>query len=160
MKKIIVISDTHGCIKAIEKLKPLLAENDYLIHLGDGSRDLFDLWNEFPDKIHQCRGNCDLHAFAPFDGELEVEQSRIFYCHGDAYGVKAGRAFIAAEAKKRGCNIALYGHTHTARIEEIDGVLVINPGALNRPHNEGGSYCYLVINKDKATPIIVGESVF
>ena len=39
MKKIIVISDTHGSTKGIEKLMPLIAENDYVIHLGDGVGD-------------------------------------------------------------------------------------------------------------------------
>ena len=160
MKKIIIISDTHGNTKGIEKLMPLIAENDYLIHLGDGSADLRQVWKEYPDKIYQCRGNCDYVSPTPDDGVLEVEYLKIFYCHGDGYGVKGGLSHLVNEAKKRGCDIALYGHTHMAQIAEIDGVTLINPGSLKRPVGEGGSYCYLVINKDKATPVIVGESVF
>ena len=160
MKKIIVISDTHGSTKSIEKLMPLIAENDYLIHLGDGAADLRQVWKEYPDKIYQCHGNCDYASPTPDEGILEIEYLKIFYCHGDRYGVKSGISHLAYEAKKRGCDIALYGHTHTAQITEIDGVTLINPGSLKRSVGEGGSYCYLVINKDKATPVIVGESIF
>ena len=160
MKKVIVISDTHGSVKSVEKLMPLIAENDYVIHLGDGAADLRQVWEEYPDKIYQCRGNCDYASPTPDEGEIEVEYVKIFYCHGDRYGVKGGLTNLAYEAKKRGCDIALYGHTHTALITEIDGVTLINPGSLKRPVGEGGSYCYLVVNKDKATPVIVGESVF
>ncbi len=160
MKKIIVVSDTHGNVKAIEKLMPLIAENDYVIHLGDGCADMKQVWQAYPDKVYHCRGNCDGLTPTPSDGEIEIEYLKIFYCHGDRYGVKSDLANLATEAKKRGCTIALYGHTHTADIQVIDGVTLINPGALRKSVGEGGSYCYLVINKDKATPVIVGESVF
>ncbi len=160
MTKIIITSDTHGSVAAIEKLMPLIAENDYFLHLGDGCMDVRQVWKEYPDKIYQCRGNCDGLSPTPDEGELEIEYVKIFYCHGDKYGVKTSLVPLASEAKKRGCEIALYGHTHTAAITEIDGVTLINPGSLRRPVGEGGSYCYLVINKDKITPVIVGESVF
>ena len=159
MKKIIIISDSHGNVQAIEKLMPLIAENDYLIHLGDGSADLRQVWKEYPDKIYQCRGNCDGLSPTPSEGILDVEQISIFYCHGDAYGVKSGLGALAKEAKKRNCEIALYGHTHKAQITEIDGVTLINPGYMKRKVGEGGSYCYLVVNKDKFTPVIVGEQL-
>ena len=160
MKKIIITSDTHGSVAAIEKLMPLIAENDYFLHLGDGCMDVRQVWKDYPDKIYQCRGNCDGFSPTPDEGELEIEYVKIFYCHGDKYGVKTSLVPLAREAQKRGCTVALYGHTHRADITEIDGVTLINPGALRRPVGEGGSYCYLVINKDKITPVIVGESVF
>ena len=89
-----------------------------------------------------------------------MEGIKIFYCHGHRYGVKDGREKLAAEAKRRGCGLALYGHTHIAMIDEIDGVMLVNPGSLRYPVGKGGSYCYLVINKDKITPVIVGDRYF
>jgi len=89
-----------------------------------------------------------------------VESLKLFYCHGHKYGVKSCLDSLAREAKRRDADIALYGHTHNALISEIDGVTLINPGSLRRAVGEGGSYCYLVINGEKATPVIVGESVF
>ena len=159
MKKLLVISDTHGSRKGIEKLKPLIAENDYIVHLGDGAGDMREIMGNYPDKVYVCAGNCDFFSLFPDEGILEVEYLKIFYCHGHKYGVKRGLASLASEAKKRGCDIALYGHTHDPLIAQIDGVTLINPGSARYAAGEGGSYCYLVINKDKATPVIVGESV-
>ena len=160
MKKIIIISDTHSSLRGLDKLRPLIEENDYVIHLGDGASEGKKLIGEYGDKAYACEGNCDMFSALPAEGELEIEKLKIFYCHGHKYGVKSGLARLAFEAKQRDCEIALYGHTHTARIDEIDGVMLINPGSLRMPVGEGGSYCYLVINGDKATPVLVGESVF
>jgi len=160
MKKIIVISDTHGNSNGVQSLRPLVAENDYLIHLGDGSGDIRAFWQEFPDKIYQCRGNCDFFSPLPDEDVIEIENIRIFYCHGHKYGVKSGLSALLAETKKRNCDIALYGHTHVPKITEMDGVTLINPGSLRRPVGEGGGYCYLVIHKENVTPVLVGESVF
>ncbi len=160
MKKIIVVSDTHGSMRGLGKLASLIGENDYCIHLGDGATDMRRFSLEYPDKVYVCNGNCDVFTPYPEEGELEVEYVKIFYCHGHKYRVKSELQTLAQEAKKRGCEIALYGHTHQALITEIDGVTLINPGSLRMPAGEGGSYCYLVVHKDKFTPVIVGETVF
>ena len=160
MKKLIVISDTHGNNKGVEKLSSLFTENDYIIHLGDGGGDMRETARLYPEKVYQCGGNCDFFAPYPDEGVLDVEWLKIFYCHGHKYRVKSEFETLAAEAKKRGCDIALYGHTHRADIRVVNGVTLINPGSMKRNVGEGGSYCYLVIHKDKATPVIVGESVF
>ena len=160
MKKLVIISDSHGNIKAVDSMRSLFAENDYIIHLGDGAADIRPIASESPEKTYFCAGNCDFFASYPTEGEIFVEKLKIFYCHGHKYGVKSGLTALAREAKRRGADIALYGHTHNALITEEEGVTLINPGSLRRAVGEGGSYCYLVINGDKATPVIVGESVY
>lgn len=160
MKKLIVVSDTHGNVKGVESLRSLIAENDYIVHLGDGAGDMRGTMRDYPDKVWLCGGNCDFFSSYPSEGIMEVESVRIFYCHGHKYRVKSGLDVLAAEAKKRGCDIALYGHTHTPLITEIGGVTLINPGALRGEVGKGGSYCYLVVHGSKFTPVLVGESVF
>ena len=160
MKTLIVISDSHGNLKAVEKLRPLVAENDAVVHLGDGAGDMRGIMREFPEKTYLCGGNCDFFSPYPEEGIIELESVRIFYCHGHKFHVKSFFDRLAEEAKRRGCDIALYGHTHKPLISEIDGVTLINPGSLRYPVGEGGSYCYLVVNGGKFTPVIVGESVY
>lgn len=160
MKKLIIISDSHGNPKGVADLLPLIAENDYLIHLGDGAADVREARGLYPEKVYACSGNCDFFSPIPEDGEIEVEGVRIYFCHGHRYGVKSGLSALAQEAKKRGCDVALYGHTHQAKITELDGVTLINPGSLRYSVGKGGSYCYLVVNKEKATPVLVGEQYF
>ena len=47
-----------------------------------------------------------------------------------------------------------YGHTHIAEYHEEEGVLVINPGCMQR-FSPSISYCYLVLAGKKAVPTIV-----
>lgn len=157
MKKLIIMSDTHGNRNVAEQMLSRIAENDYVIHLGDGATDMRQVRALFPEKVYACAGNCDMFTPLPDEGELEVEYVKMFFCHGHKYGVKYDLQTLAAEAKRRDCQIALYGHTHIAQITEIDGVTLINPGSMRLEPGKGGSYCYLVINKDQFTPVIVGE---
>lgn len=160
MKTLVVISDSHGNFANVEALLPRIEENDYLVHLGDGAGDLRSVWDVCPDKIYQCTGNCDRFAFAEEEGVLEIEGVRIFYCHGHRYGVKTDLTALAAAAKAHDCTVALYGHTHLAKISEEDGVTLVNPGTLRYPVGSGGSYAYLVVNGKMVTPVLVGSPLF
>ena len=132
MKKITVVSDTHGNMAAIQKLFPIFAESDMIIHLGDTSSDGQAIRREFPDKTYLLNG----------------KGVKIFACHGDRYGVKSGYDRIAYKAEQEGCKVALFGHTH-APIEKTTGeITLFNPGTLRRYATN--TYLYLVINGDKA----------
>ncbi len=159
MKTLVIVSDTHGNTSALRELSGIFAENDYILHLGDGANDMRFIRTEFSDKVYQCAGNCDFQSPFQDEGVLEVEGIRIFYCHGHNYGVKTGLLRLAREAKAHDCDIALYGHTHESLISKVEGVILINPGTMSRKLHAGGSYCYLVISKKTATPTIVGESL-
>ncbi len=152
MKTFIVISDSHGRRAALRKLYPLFAENDYIIHLGDGASDMSECRHAFPGKVFVAEGNCDFSS-GEEEFVLEEEGVRVFCCHGHRYGVKGELSRLAARAKELGCSVALYGHTHRADIREEGGVLCVNPGALGS-YSEP-SYCYLVLHKGRATPTVV-----
>ena len=53
MKKLIIISDSHGNMSGVTGLLPLLSENDYLIHLGDGAGDVRELRDAYPERVYQ-----------------------------------------------------------------------------------------------------------
>lgn len=148
MKKITVVSDTHGNMAAIQKLFPIFTESDMIIHLGDTSSDGQAIRREFPDKTYLLNGNCDFSKLGEDELVLKVEDVKIFACHGDRYGVKSGYDRIAYKAEQEGCKVALFGHTH-APIERTAGeITLFNPGTLRRYATN--TYLYLVINGDKA----------
>ena len=153
MKTFVVISDSHGRRKNVEKVAPLFAENDFVVHLGDGSTDLRDFLREHPEKAIILRGNCDF-SYGMEEYVIEEEGVRVLCCHGHKYGVKSGIARLAAHAKERDCTVALYGHTHQAEVREEGGVLLVNPGCMTR-FGVRQSYCYLVIHGKKAVATIV-----
>ena len=152
MKTFVVLSDSHGRRKVAEKLAPLFAENDYIVHLGDGAGDMREVSGRYPDKTYVMRGNCDFVSGLE-EAVIEAEGVSVMCCHGHRYGVKSGLSRLAARAKELGCSVALYGHTHRAYVEETDGVLCVNPGAAGSYSD--ASYCYLVLHRGKATPTIV-----
>ncbi len=152
MKTFVILSDSHGRRGNVKKIEHLFGENDFIVHLGDGSSDLKETFSNYPDKTFIMKGNCDF-CYGMEEYVIEAEGVRILCCHGHKYGVKRTLIKLAARARELGCDAALYGHTHTARIEEVEGVLTINPGALSS-YSEP-SYCYLVVNGSKLTPVIV-----
>jgi hypothetical protein len=152
MKTFVVLSDSHGRRGAIEKLRPLFAENDFIVHLGDGSGDVRGTSGEYPEKTYVLRGNCDF-AYGEEECVIEAEGVRLFCCHGHRYGVKSGLQRLVARAEALGCDAALYGHTHRAEIETVSGVFCINPGSAGS--YSAPSYCYLVVHDRKITPTIV-----
>lgn len=148
MTTIVVLSDSHGNRRSIEQLFPVMEESDIIIHLGDTSQDGSFIKAKFPDKTYLLNGNCDIMRAGENELTLEVEGLKLFACHGHLYSVKSTQQKLVNRAKELGCAVALYGHTHSAFEEEIDGVLTINPGTMSRYSNK--SYCYLVINGNKA----------
>ncbi|MDE7087541.1 MAG: metallophosphoesterase [Clostridia bacterium] len=148
MKTITVLSDTHGNIAAIEKLFPVLEESDYVIHLGDTSSDGQKIRSRLPEKTYLLNGNCDMFGLGEDELILQIEDVKIFACHGDKYGVKRGYDRIAYKAEQEGCNVALFGHTHAPIEKTVGEVTIYNPGTMSRYSTP--TYLYLVINGDKA----------
>ena len=60
---------------------------------------------------------------------------------------------VTERAKELDCTVALYGHTHRAFNETVDGVLCVNPGSAG--DYASPSYCYLALHNGKATAVIV-----
>lgn len=154
MKSVFVLSDTHGNRRAIDNLTPIMAESDYIIHLGDTSQDGNYIRTRFPDKTYVINGNCDLMKSGENEIVLTVENVNIFACHGHLFSVKSTLERLAARAAELDCKLALYGHTHRAAERDVNGVKTVNPGTLSR-YSEN-SYAYIVINGDK----IVVKTVF
>ena len=77
MKTIIVLSDTHGYKRGIEKLDKIFAESDLIIHLGDTSADGNYIAAKYPDKTYVINGNCDLQKLGSDEEIIQVEDVKI-----------------------------------------------------------------------------------
>ena len=147
MKKVIVISDSHGNMPKITALYPIFKECDYIIHLGDTSGDGARIKKEFGDKTILVNGNCDPVKLGEDEVILNIEGVKIFATHGHLYSAKTTLNRLYMRGNEENCKLVLYGHTHRAREDETLGITLINPGNLSRYSQN--SYCYLVINGDK-----------
>ena len=155
MKRIFVVSDTHGNARALEKVKNVMAESDYVIFLGDGASDVIKYRDMLKDKLYVVDGNCDGNFFGKKEGVLTVENHKIFYTHGDLYSVKRDLYRLNLKAKETGADVVLYGHTHIAKEESIDGTIFINPGNMSK-YSCDATYAYVCVTESKVITTIVG----
>ena len=81
--------------------------------------------------------------------EIELDGNKVLVTHGNYYGVSMDISGVAEEAKSRDCDAVFFGHTHKPVIEEIDGVLAINPGSLSYPRQHGRKPSYVILETDK-----------
>jgi len=130
--RILVISDTHGNHSTVLKTFETAGNVDTVIHLGDGEADGALLSTIATCPVIQIAGNCDLGSTAPRELICEWNNLRLLLCHGDRYGVKSGFSRLIEQGHKTGVNAVLYGHTHLARMEQHDGLWLINPGTMNQ----------------------------
>ncbi len=144
--KVLIVSDTHGghgnLDEAIEREEPF----DMLLHLGDveGGDDYINAIVECP--VYIVKGNNDFFTDLPAEQEVKVEGHRIFMTHGHRYYVSMGEEHIVREARLRQADVVLYGHTHRPSIREKDGILIMNPGSLRYPRQEGRRPSYIVMD--------------
>ncbi len=132
-----------------------------IIFLGDGARHIDTLEKYNPDAaIVAVRGNCDtfLDGVEETEMVLDICSHRLFICHGHTRFVKSGRGALLKAAKEKGCDIALYGHTHVAH-EEYDresGIYMLNPGSIGEARN--GRYTYGLLSLDTKNVLFsIGE---
>ena len=68
--------------------------------------------------------------------------------HGHYYYVSAGLEDIKKEARGRGMDIVMFGHTHRPLIEKDHGVVALNPGSTSYPRQDGHLPSYIVMEID------------
>lgn len=159
MKTILVLSDTHRNLDALNKINNLIMENDYVFHLGDYYGDFIDYAYILKDKVFQVHGNCD-YGTSEAETEIltEIEGVKIFATHGHNYGVKQGREKLLRRAKELGATLVFYGHTHIAEIYEKDGITLVNPGCLC-VYSPKKSFAFVVIDKGKVN-VFINDKTF
>ena len=153
--KILIASDTHrrdGNLQAvIEKEKPF----DMFLHLGDaeGSEDIINTWCKEQNElcqVHMVLGNNDFFSAVPRDKEVRIGKYKAFLTHGHFYSVSVGTSRLLDEAKDRKAQIAVYGQTHRPQLAKRDDVMILNPGSLSFPRQEGRRPSYMIMELDEA----------
>lgn len=149
MKKIIVLSDSHGNINnmiwAVKQVKP-----DMIIHLGDCWGDAQRLQQEFPNiPLEQVPGNCDYHL-EKCERILKIEGFDVLLCHGHTFNVKTGLLSLQLAAQERNVQVALFGHTHKVFYDKHNGVTYLNPGSIGAPgYMNPPSYGILMLDEER-----------
>lgn len=150
----IVFSDTHGnyplALEALHQSSPV----DLIFHLGDEADDARMIEHICMKKVQKVSGNCDAPGRYPREINMLIGTTRLLLTHGDRYGVKSGLAKLVERAVSEKVDVVLYGHTHQASIDTIDGILFVNPGALHMG-SPLKSYARLSLRQEKSEAQIV-----
>lgn len=143
--KILIVSDTHRREENLERV--LMAEKpiDLLIHLGDveGSEDYITAIAECPTEM--VSGNNDFFSHLPREKEIFIGELRVMLTHGHYYRVSLELGDLEEEARLRGVDVVMFGHTHRPVLMEKQGLTILNPGSLTYPRQEGRRASYIVM---------------
>ena len=148
-----IVADTH-CPEFVERLPDgvgaALAGVDLILHAGDVNEGstLEELGKIAP--VEAVRGDHDRAlADLPDHRELTIEGRRIVIVHGNrsrwieepqtllwtlSLGLFRPHADLPRSLRRRFplADVIVYGHTHHAEIQTVDGALVFNPGAVHQ----------------------------
>lgn len=144
--KVLIVSDTHGREQNLAEALKQTGPIDQLIHLGDvegGAEHIRELAGDAPAAI--IAGNNDFFCDLPNERLFTLGGHRIFMTHGHGYFVHSGTLYLKREARKKGADIVMFGHTHKPYMEEDNELLVLNPGSLSLPRQEGHRPTYIVM---------------
>lgn len=136
--RILVLSDSHGRPDLLRRALEKEPTARTVFFLGDGLRDLEEIEPDFPDRrFYAVAGNCDWDCLGyPPLIETTVGGKRVVAAHGHRYDVRSGIDRLAAYARSRKADLALFGHTHAPLHVYEDGLYVLNGGSIGY----GGTY--------------------
>lgn len=147
--KILVVSDTHGRNEALKELLGRVKPIDMLIHCGDaeGSEDYIRTVAECP--VHIVAGNNDFFSELPKEEEFCIGKYHVLLTHGHYYYISMGTEMLKEDARARGFNLVMFGHTHRPYLEKDPDITILNPGSLSYPRQEGRRPSYIMIDIDR-----------
>ena len=129
--KVLICSDSHTRLNYFQEVMEL-EKPELVIFAGDHSTDALDIslvYEEIPFKI--VRGNTDVSDRKTEDElKFEINGKKILLTHGHLQWVKSSLNELEIRAKEEEVDICIFGHTHRELEIEKDGILYLNPGAL------------------------------
>lgn len=143
--RILIVSDTHRkddlYLDLVKQLQPI----DHVIHCGDteGSEALIRKAVICPVDI--VKGNNDFFCDLPKEIETEIGNYKVWITHGNNYFVTVNSEWIKEEARSRNVDIVMYGHTHMPVVQKDGDLIVVNPGSLTYPRQEGRKCTYIIM---------------
>ena len=142
--RILIISDTHKSHRNLEKVLEEVRPVDMMIHLGDteGGEDYIKSLVDCP--AHIIRGNNDFFSDLPKEEEFDIGGHHIFITHGHYYYVAMSEERLKEEARERGADIVMYGHTHKPALTQEKDLITLNPGSIAYPRQQGRKPSYML----------------
>jgi len=129
MKKILLISDSHGNSELRHGLLNEYPLMDFYLDAGDSQEDQYSIY-----PFDSVKGNCDYYDFDQ-QRFLIIDEIKILMTHKP----------ILDKSKQEDADILIHGHTHKYEVKEIKNKLIVCPGSISSPR-DGSNGTYAIIN--------------
>ena len=146
--RIMIVSDTHGHHENLDIALEREGKLDMLLHMGDveDGEHYIEAVAECP--VHILAGNNDFFSYLPGEKEIKIGKYRVLMTHGHGYYVSMDTKRLRQEAYVRGVDIVMFGHTHRPYMDLDGEVIVLNPGSIAYPRQEGRKGTYIIMETD------------
>lgn len=147
--KVLIVSDTHhhndNYLRVLERVAPI----DMVVHCGDIEGSEYLIAESAGCPVEMVMGNNDFFSDLPREKEFYIGKYKVWLTHGHTYYVSMSNETIKKEAKDRGVDIVMYGHSHRPIVDIEGDIIAVNPGSLTYPRQEGKRPSFIIMDLDK-----------
>lgn len=149
---VLVVSDSHGrnehVRQAVEQTKKKYGSVDMLLHMGDVETNVEEIMNMIDGPVHIVAGNNDGGLSLPRQLLVDINGLNVFMTHGHQLGVDYNLHRLELMAETNEASVAMYGHTHYPYLDRNGDIVLLNPGSLTYPRQEGREKTFMVMDVD------------
>ncbi len=127
--KIGIISDTHGFLDP--RVERIFAGVDHILHAGDIGNPMIEIELKFIAPVTLVLGNNDQDLTFK-ETEVVTLADKKFLVH-HIVNPRAWSDSLTARIRRDRPGVVVFGHTHKAFAETVDGIFFFNPGYAGKP---------------------------
>lgn len=147
--KVLIVSDTHRrnekYIEVLERVSPV----DMVVHCGDIEGSEYLIAEAAGCPVQMVVGNNDFFSDLPREKEFYIGKYKVWLTHGHNYYVSMSNETLKQEARSRGVDIVMFGHTHKPVVDIEYDLIAVNPGSLTYPRQENRRPSYIIMDLDR-----------
>ena len=147
--KVLIVSDTHhhneNYLRVLERVAPV----DMVIHCGDIEGSEYLIADSAGCPVQMVMGNNDFFSDLPREKEFQIGKYKVWLTHGHNYYVFMSNETIKKEAKDRGVDIVMFGHSHRPVVDIEGDIIAVNPGSLTYPRQAGKRPSFIIMDIDR-----------
>ena len=147
--RILIVSDTHRKNDNYFKILSRQDHLDMVIHCGDVEGSEYALSESADCPVMMVSGNNDFFSELPREREITVGEYKIWITHGHNYCVSMGVEMLKQEARAKGVDVVMFGHTHKPYLEIEEDLVTLNPGSLSYPRQDGRKPSFAIMETDR-----------
>lgn len=147
--RVLIISDSHGRNDYVKRAIMQSGEIDAFIHLGDVEADVEELKDFAHCPSYIVAGNNDVGVGLPGTLTINLGGKKILLTHGHRHGVNYDLKRLGLFGTMNQMDIVMYGHTHYPYLDRGDDIILLNPGSITYPRQEGKARTFMIMEIDE-----------